>query len=163
MLCLSLSRVYSACNSTSHKWWAIQTEGPNPQAQWHISKRQWNYKISYMCAHEKTQASRVKKRRQQKETNKHTDSQACTRHHWSLLKLSDTCLPFLFHPRCSNCSMDGNSKSSPKHTGWICAFLFSITITPDRQEHTYFTGLFFFLGDVFYTACVKSCPPCCIR
>ncbi len=101
------------------------------------------------------------KARQQEETNKSTDSLACTSHHWSMLKLSDMCLPFLFFPQYSNCSMDGNSKSSPEHRGWIYAFLFSITISSDRQEHTYFRGLF--LGDGFYTVgCVKPCPPCCI-
>lgn len=56
--------------------------------------------------------------------------------HWSLQKLSDMCLPVLFFPLYSNCSMDGNRKSSQKHRGWICAFLFSITFSSDSQKHT---------------------------
>ena len=124
---------------------------------------QWNNSLTYgICMFTKRGSQgRHRNARQQEETSKRADSLERNRHHWSLLKLSDMCLPFSFFPRYSNCSMVGNSRSSPKHRGWICAFLFSITVSPDRHERTYFRG--FFLEDMFHTGGhVKSCPPCCI-
>lgn len=95
----------------------------------------------------------ARKQRQQEETNKNIDSLACTSHHWTMLKLSDMCLLFLFFPQYWNCSMDGNSKSSPKHRGWICAFLFSITIAPDSLEHTYFQHFYLFIYLLYSRSC----------
>lgn len=99
----------------------------------------------YMHAHKGRQPGEAQKREATRANKQKTvDALACTSHQWSMLKLSDMCLPFLFLPRYSNCSMDGSSKSSPKRRGWICAFLCSITIPPDRQNTPIFRIFSFF-------------------
>lgn len=127
----------------------------------------------YMRAH-KEAGSRGRRRdkRQRECTDKNTESPACTSHHWSMLKVSDICLLvllFFFLPWCSNCSMGENRKSSLKHRGWICAFFISPTIPPDRQEHSFFSRLPFFLflkktKKTFSPLVrVNCCPPFCIQ
>lgn len=119
----------------------------------------------YMHAHKGRQPGEAQKREATRANKQKTvDALACSSHQWSMLKLSDMCLPFLFLPRYSNCSMDGSGKSSPKRRGWICAFLCSITIPPDRQNTPIFRIFFFFFGGIFFfyiVGCVKPCPPCC--
>ena len=112
----------------------------HPQKKhWHLYKSSKITKSIYACSQRETAREGAKKTEATRANKQKTvDALACTSHQWSMLKLSDMCLPFLFLPRYSNCSMDGSSKSSPKRRGWICAFLCSITIPPDRQEHTYF-------------------------
>lgn len=131
------------------------------KAHWHTYKGSNITKSIHACSESETAKGGTEKGATRGNKQKTFDSPACTTHHWSMLKVSDMCLPFSFFPWYSNCSMGENRRGSPKHRGWICAFLFPITIPPDRQEHTYFQDFF---GDVFYTLIgrVRSCRPCCI-